>query len=277
MNGPPEFGGFSDVDRTGDAEAYSAYLDDVRGVEAVSDWKERSFAALGPRPGAVLLDIGCGTGEDVLELARRVAPSGRAIGIDASEAMVEEARRRAAAEGAAAVEYRRSDARALDLDDDVVDGCRAERVLQHVEAPGDAVAEMARVVRPGGPVVVADPDWGTLAIDSGDPETAGEVAAAAGRRVRSALVGRSLRRHFLEAGLRDVAVAARTLIVTERDRAEMLFDLTGAAHRAVADGRVTEARARSWIDDLSRAHARGRLLVAMTAFMAVGRVSEGPG
>ena len=272
MSGPPDFGGFSDVDRSGDAEAYSAYLDDVRGVEAVSDWKERSFAALEPRPGAVLLDVGCGTGEDVVELARRVAPSGRAIGIDASEAMVEEARRRAAAEGLAAVEYRRSDARALDLDDDSVDGCRAERVLQHVEAPGEAVAEMARVVRPGGAVVAADPDWGTLVIDSSDPETAGEVTAAAARRMRSALVGRSLRRLFLDAGLAEVAVVARTLVVTDRARAEMLFDLTGAAGRAAAEGRVTRARASAWLDDLWRAEAQDRLLLAMTAFMAVGRV-----
>lgn len=275
MSGPPEFGGFADVDRTAAPDAYAAYLDEVRGVAAVGDWKERTFAALAPRPGAVLLDLGCGTGEDTQALAARVAPGGRAIGVDASEAMVAEARRRAAAAGRAGVEFLCCDVLALDLPDDSVDGCRAERLLQHVEAPAAAVAEMARVVRAGGPVVAAEPDWGTLVVDAGDPETGREVAAAAARRLRSAFVGRSLRRLFLDAGLAGVAVAARTLVVTERARAEMLFDLGGAARQAVADGRLAPARATAWLDALRGADAEGRLLAAMTAFMAVGHVDRG--
>ena len=273
MTGPPEFEGFADIDRTGRTDVYAAYLDQVRGLEAVADWKERSFAALAPRPGAVLLDVGCGTGEDVLALARHVAPGGRAIGVDASEAMVAEARRRAAEAGEAAVEFLRSDVRSLALPADAVDGCRAERVLQHVEDPAEAIGEMARVVRPGGMLVAAEPDWGTLVIDSGEPATAAEVAAAAGRRLRSGLVGRSLRRLFLDAALGDVAVAARTLVVTDRVRAEMLFDLPGAARQAVDDGRLAADRAASWLDGIAAAEAARRLLVAMTAFMAVGRAA----
>jgi SAM-dependent methyltransferase len=270
--GPPEFRGFSDVDRTGRADAYASYLDDVRGLEAIGEWKERSFAALDPHPGAVLLDIGCGTGEDVRALARLVAPGGRAIGVDASEAMVAEAARRSAEAGEGAVEFRRADVQALDLPDGAVDGARAERVLQHVERPELAIAEMARVVRPGGAVVAAEPDWGTLVADVGDPAVADEIAAAAARRVRSALVGRTLRRRLLEAGLADVTVVARTLVITDGARAAMLFDLEGAAARAADDGRLTREAAAGWLADLAAADAAGRLLVAMTAFMAVGRV-----
>ena len=146
-------------------------------------------------------------------------------------------------------------------------------MLQHVDDPAAAIAEMARVVRPGGAVVAAEPDWGTLVVDAGDPATAAEVAAAAGRRVRSGLVGRSLRRRFLDAGLVDVSVAARTLVVTDRARADMLFDLQGAAAPAVDDGRLAADRAASWLDGIAAAEAEGRLLVAMTAFMAVGRAA----
>ncbi|HSJ73520.1 MAG TPA: methyltransferase domain-containing protein, partial [Miltoncostaeaceae bacterium] len=251
MAGPPEFTGFSDVDRTGRAGVYADYLDRVRGLEAVAEWKERSFVALAPRPGAVLLDVGCGTGEDARALAQRVAPGGRAIGVDASEAMVAEARRRAAEAGERGVEFLRSDVRSLALPDGAVDGCRAERVLQHVEDPAGAIAEMARVVRPGGSVVAAEPDWGTLVIASRDPEAAAEVAAAACRRLRSGLVGRALRRLFAEAGLAEVAVAGRTLVVTDRARADMLIDLEGAVRRAVDDGRLSARRAASWLEALA--------------------------
>jgi 2-polyprenyl-3-methyl-5-hydroxy-6-metoxy-1,4-benzoquinol methylase len=69
-------GGFSDVDGPEAPDDYAALLDAARAQPAVQEWKERTFAALEPVPGAVLLDVGCGTGEDVRALARRVYPFG---------------------------------------------------------------------------------------------------------------------------------------------------------------------------------------------------------
>ncbi len=269
MAQPPEFGGFSDVDATGDHPGYAGYLDAVRGVGAVAEWKERSFVLLEPRPGAVVLDVGCGTGEDVRALAARVAPGGRAIGIDASAAMIEEARRRDDGTG----EFRVGDATRLDLPDAAVDGARAERTLQHLVRPGDAVAEMARVVRPGGRVVVAEPDWETLVVDPGDPATGRQVARAAAGRVRSGTVGRRLRGMLMAAGLTEVDVVARVLLVTDGPRAELLFDLGGALEGAVAAGAVDRPAAAAWRQEVARAAAEGRQLAAMTAFMAWGRVA----
>jgi hypothetical protein len=97
------------------------------------------------------------------------------------------------------------------------------------------------------------------------------VARAAAERLRSGRVGRALRRLFLDAGLEEVELVARTLVVTDRARAEMLFDLSGATAAAVEAGRLGEDRAREWLAGVDRAAARGRLVVAMTAFMACGR------
>ena len=270
MPGAPDLGGFADVDATGDARAYGRYLERVGEVPAVAEWKERSLALLEPRPGAVLVDVGCGTGDDALALAARVVPGGRVIGVDASAAMVEAARARADAAGLA-VEFRVGDVRRLDLPDAAVDGCRAERVLQHLDHPGAAIAEMARVLRPGGRLVVAEPDWGTLVVDPGAPDVVRAVAAAACRRMRSGAVGRALPRLLAEAGLQGVDVAARTLVLRDLKTAEGILDLAGAAAAAVASGALAERAARGWADELRGADARGRLLVAMTAFMARGR------
>ncbi len=269
---PPAFGGFSDVNATGASGEYASLLDAIRAQPAVREWKERTFAALDPRPGALLLDLGCGTGEDALALARLVAPGGRAIGIDASAAMVDEARRRAAGEAGVAVEFLRADAHALALPDAAVDGARVERVLQHLDDPGGAVAELARVVRPGGRVVAAEPDWGTFVIDSDDPAAAAVVAAAAARRLRSPGVGRTLRRRFLEAGLERVEVAARALVISDRAASDTVFDVPGAVRRAVEDGDIDPERASAWLDGVVRAAAAGRGLASLTAFLAVGSV-----
>ena len=61
----------------GDAAALGDYLDAVRGEEGVARWKELSFDMLEPRPGAVLVDLGCGLGDDVRALAAPVLSSGR--------------------------------------------------------------------------------------------------------------------------------------------------------------------------------------------------------
>ena len=270
MERPPDFAGFADVDRTGVSDDYAAYLDGLRDVAAVAEWKEHSFALLRPRPGAALLDLGCGTGEDALALAARVAPGGRVIGIDASAAMVAEARRRAGERGAP-LDLRVGDAQRLDLPDASVDGARAERVLQHLERPEGAVAEMARVTRPGGWVVAAEPDWGTFVVDAPDEDAGREVARAAAGRLRSGAVGRTLRRLLLDAGLVDVELTARTLVVTDGPTAQMLFDLSGAAALAAERGLLDEDRALAWLAGADRAGERGRLVVAMTAFMACGR------
>jgi SAM-dependent methyltransferase len=271
---PPDFGGFAEVDRTGAAGAYAGYLDGVRGIEAVAEWKERSFALLDPRPGAHLLDVGCGTGDDVLALAARVRPGGRVTGIDASAAMIEEARRRAGP--ADDVTLIVGGAEDLPLPDAVMDGCRAERTLQHVGRPAAAAAEMVRVTRPGGRVVVAEPDWGTLVVDADDLEATRAVALAALERVRSGAVGRALRGMLVEAGLTEVGVAARTLVVTDRGAGETLLDLGGAAARAGERGLIAPERAEAWTAALEEAAARGRFLAALTAFMAWGRVPPAP-
>jgi SAM-dependent methyltransferase len=272
---PPDFGAFSHVDDA-DPAALGGYLDAVGSEDAVARWKTLSFDLLEAGPGAVVVDVGCGLGDDVRALALRTAPDGRAIGVDLSASMIEEARRRSAAGTAPGGEFHVSDGATIPLDDGVADGCRCERVLQHVEDPAAVVREMARVVRPGGIVLAAEPDWGTVVIDGADPEIESALAAVAMTRVRSPAAGRSLRRLLSEAGLAEVEVIARTLVITELPRAELLLGVEGLLERAVADGVVPPARAEAWRTGLEATAAAGRLTAAITSFLAVGRTGGAP-
>lgn len=269
MDASRDLGGYADVDRAADPATLRDYLDEVRAHGAVAAWKERTFAALRPRPGDNLLDVGCGTGDDALALSALVAPGGRVTGIDRSATMIAEARRRAG--DRPGVAFAVGDVLALDLPDGAVDGARAERVMLHLDEPGRAIAEMARVVRPGGWIVVAEPDWATFVIDAPDPDAGRLVADASARRFRSPSAGQALRRLVRAAGTDEVEVAARTLVVTEPDEAARIFRLDEAARRAAADGMLSADRAAAWLDGVARAGAAGDLLVAMTAFMAAGR------
>src|SRR5262249_6602104 len=154
-----DVGTFAHVD-TADAAQLISFLDSARTQPGLRMAKTVALDRLRLRPGQTVLEIGSGTGEDVLEMARRVIPDGRVIGVDISEAMLAEARRRATGRGLP-VEYRLGDGSALPLPDDSVDRCRADTVLQHVADPDRTVAEMVRVVRPGGRVVALEFDLGT--------------------------------------------------------------------------------------------------------------------
>jgi len=113
--------------------------------------------AIAPLPaGAIVVDIGCGAGMDLLLAASHVGPRGRAIGVDMTEAMRHRARRGAAACGLPHVEVREGEATALPIKAESVDVVISNGVLNLVPEKRAAVAEIRRVLKPGGRVQIAD-------------------------------------------------------------------------------------------------------------------------
>jgi demethylmenaquinone methyltransferase/2-methoxy-6-polyprenyl-1,4-benzoquinol methylase len=114
-------------------------------------WRERAadLAALGP--GGRALDVACGTGDLAIELARRVGPAGEVVGADFSDAMLERAREKSA-------DVRWEWANALDLPypDRGFDAATVGFGARNFSDLDRGLAEMARVVRPGGRVVVLE-------------------------------------------------------------------------------------------------------------------------
>jgi SAM-dependent methyltransferase len=113
--------------------------------------------AMGRIPsGATVVDIGCGAGTDLLLAAQRVGPTGHAIGIEMTEARRARARRGAEMAGLPQVEVRDGDATRLPIEDCSVDVVISNGVLNLVPEKERAVAEIARVLKPGGRVQIAD-------------------------------------------------------------------------------------------------------------------------
>lgn len=123
--------------------------------------------AIGRMPGgATVVDIGCGAGTDLLLAARRVGPHGRAIGVDMTHEMRQRASEGAAACGLGNVEVRDGDATRLPVEDRSVDVVISNGVLNLVPEKERAVAEIARVLKPGGRVQIADIIIGEVLPDS---------------------------------------------------------------------------------------------------------------
>jgi SAM-dependent methyltransferase len=118
------------------------------------------------RPGAAVLDVGCGPGTITVDIAGRVAP-GRVVGLDSSPEVLDRARETAA--GLDNVTFSGHDAYALPWSDGAFDVVHAHQVLQHLADPVAALAEMLRVARPGGVVAARDADYAGMTWYPPDP------------------------------------------------------------------------------------------------------------
>lgn len=115
---------------------------------------------------AVVLDIGCGAGTDLLLAARQIGANGRAIGVDMTVAMRERAMAGAQSCGLRNVDVRDGDATNLPVEDSTVDVVISNGVLNLVPDKIRAVREIARVLKPGGRVQIADIVIGDILPDS---------------------------------------------------------------------------------------------------------------
>jgi ubiquinone/menaquinone biosynthesis C-methylase UbiE len=111
-------------------------------------------------PGGTALDVGSGPGNVTASLARSAGTGGLALGVDISEPMLARAVR---AESGPQVGFLRADAQRLPLRDNTVDAVVSLAVLQLIPDPAAALAEMARVLRPGGRLAIMAPTAGYTA------------------------------------------------------------------------------------------------------------------
>lgn len=108
------------------------------------------------RPGETVLDLGSGGGIDVLLSARRVGPTGTAIGVDMTDEMLTLARRNAVEAGIDNVEFRKGTIEALPIEDSSIDVVISNCVVNLAADKGAVLAEIARVLRPGGRMGISD-------------------------------------------------------------------------------------------------------------------------
>jgi ubiquinone/menaquinone biosynthesis C-methylase UbiE len=262
--------GFANIDATAQPTALVSHQDRVNSQAAIQTYKQQAFAFLELRPGDHVLDVGCGAGDDVRALAHIVGPTGKATGIDISETMVTQARARASGQDLP-VAFQVGDIYRLDFPDGAFAAARADRVLHHLDDPGRALSEVARVVRPGGRVVVSEPDFDTFVIDHPDQALTRHILTVyATGGARNGRLGRHLYALFGEQDFQDIEVAPVPILMTNLRHAQDVMWIRPTLERARATGAVSSAEATSWLADLESASRAGRFFAAGFGFTVGG-------
>ena len=191
-------------------------------------------AQLALRDGETVLDLGSGAGIDAFLAARQVGPRGRVIGVDMTPEMLERARANARKAGLAQVEFREGRLESLPVGDASVDAVTSNCVINLVPDKGRVFAEIARVLKPGGRMVISD-----VVLDGRLPEAVEKDVYA----YTGCVAGAALRERYFgqlrDAGLgaveilRDVDYLA-ALRDSAPEEAEALLRRTGVAWESVA-------------------------------------------
>jgi ubiquinone/menaquinone biosynthesis C-methylase UbiE len=239
----------------------TAQSDEIRALKA------RGYELLRLKPGAKVIDVGCGPAIDTIPLARLVGPTGFVVGVDADPAMVAEANQLASSDGMGA--YTRhiiGNATSLPMNPGEFDACYCERLLQHIPwaLNFDVVREMMRVMRPGGRVVIIDTDWATLSIAAQDPLLERRVAAEFALFFANAFSGRYLLALAHNAGLTAVSVQTVALQLSFE---ALEYLLRPALQGAVRSGRLGAQEVRRWSGDVRAARDYGLFFAHVSTVM----------
>jgi ubiquinone/menaquinone biosynthesis C-methylase UbiE len=260
---------FTAVDQASMPQAYVDCMDFQHHAAFVQQYKARARSLLDLQPGLHVLDAGTGTGEDARAIATCVGPTGQVIGLDVSQTMLEVAKQRSQGLDLP-LRFCQADLHHLPFVDATFDRCYADKTFQHLLSPRQALTELVRVLKPGGRLVVVDPDHDTHVLDSPYPEVTRRFLRFRSDGLRQPGIAHQQYELFQEAGLHAVTVEPLTWVTTDYETIRPMSSFIEGMRLAQDQGVVTAEEAERWITALEDAMRTGRFFHAVTYFLTAG-------
>ena len=224
------------------------------------------LAKLSLELGESVLDVGCGTGLLLELLAQAVDKTGQAFGIDTSDDMLGFARHRCI--DLPQVKLQQGGVENLKFSDNSFDAIACTQVLLYVDDVKLALAEMHRVLKPGGRLVIVETDWDGAVMNSADPELTRRIFDSWDQAVSSPNLPRRLKPMLLKAGFNHVQVDAVPIINTQFSHNEFSRSMIDSfSNIGVTNQAITAAEAGEWQDGLRSLAEQGEYFFAVNRFV----------
>jgi ubiquinone/menaquinone biosynthesis C-methylase UbiE len=246
-------------------ERIAAQLEVVYRTRDIKRRRALAQEALAPGPGDDVLDVGCGPGFYVADILDVVGANGSVTGVDASAAMLAIAARKVG--DRPNVRLLEGEATKLPVADASVDRAISVQVFEYLSDVDAALAELMRVVRPGGRVVIWDIDWSTLAWHSSDAGRMARMVAAWDRHLADPVLPRTLLASLHRAGFTDARRQAHAFTAESMD-SEAFGGYMPALIREYLGNLddVDQGEADAWLADLEALDASGAYSFAVLQF-----------
>jgi len=258
---------WSQIDRSTDPAWFIRFLDASR--KRLLEMARSNPVAFYPwaRPGMHVLDVGCGTGDLLHPLAPLLGDAGKITALDLSVTLIAEARRRAAAAGVQ-ISFDAGNATSLPYADQSFDVVTANLLLQHLPDPQPALAEMVRVLRPGGSLLIVEQDWDTLLIDHSDRPLTRRIGTFFCDAVPNGWIGRQLPAQFKRAGLENCTLVGNHQAFSAEEWLDPAMGLVQIAVRAEVAGVITSEERARWDAEIAARLKDGTFHSGFTMFRA---------
>lgn len=233
--------GFESVDRYKNPVDFVEYLEVVNALPDIQRYKKRLDELLGLSSRDVILDVGCGTGSDMRDIAKRNT-SIRIVGIDISMSMLDRAKTLTSTDllESGTIAYSKQDANYLGFADNSFNVTRADRTFQHLSTPQKALHEIVRVTKPGGRILLTDSFWDTLHIDGVPEEDSDTMRKAYLTIIKNPSIARSFKTLMELEGIQDVKVEIMKLVFSGFKDAETVLWMEDSLQEGMKMGGITQ-------------------------------------
>ncbi len=189
-------------------------------VKILGHVKQKSYEYFKSLPnGGTIVDLGCGTGQDVLNMAHTFANNQfKFIGIDHDPNMIKKGNE--LADSNPAISFLLSDVLNLPLPDASVNGIRMERLVQHIPDPIGLFIEVHRVLSDGGIIVLVESDWKSLSFYNGDLSVTDKLNDyLSSRKVNNGRAAQSLSTYMNTIGYSNISIEVQPFVLTSYEDA----------------------------------------------------------
>jgi len=235
----------------------------------VVEQRHATLRALGLRPGERVLDVGSGPGLLTAEMAQTVGPAGHVTGLDVSDAMLALSQRRCGdLNGTGRVSLIKADATALPFPDATFDAATSIQVYEYLADLSTALAELHRVLRPGGRALILDTDWDSIVWHATDTDRMRRLLAAWTQRFADPHLPRSLASQLRAAGFE--VNQPQVLVLLNPDYSPDTYSIANGqimADFAVTRGQLTREEANAWLADLHQVGSQGRYFFSLNRYL----------
>ena len=225
------------------------------------------------KPGERVLDLGSGPGFMTLEAGRMVGEGGAVLGVDKSAPMLALAEARCASQPQ--VSFREADALNLPFEDGGFDAAIVSQVYEYVTDMESALAELHRVLKPGGRALIMDTDWGSLVWNAQDAERAKRIFTAWDAHLADPHLPRRLSSLLQNAGFEILDSRVLPLLNTEYPAENYSHGMVSViVPFVIRVGGVAKEEAKAWAEDLMALGERGEYFFSLNRYAFLARKPE---
>lgn len=227
--------------------------------------RQRILKALNPQPGQRILDVGCGPGHQAFEIASAVGKTGRVDGVDVADDGIQIAQMRCSGIGNASFQI--GSAFDLPFEENTFDAAMSSQVFEYLDDVYGALAEISRVLKPGGRILIHDTDWGALLWHSKDPDRMKRVLCCWDAHLADSHLPQRLGSLLADAGFRDVGIEPIVHVEGRLEPKSMSDVLITCIALYVSSQGISRTESEEWAAELRELGAKNKYFFSSNEYI----------